>query len=100
MENKLTSIIVNNFTTESGAFYPTINLSFQLFGPKLHTAPMVLVNHALTGNSQVVGEAGWWTNLIGEDKTIDTNRYSIVAFNVPGTASCPVDFDSRQLPVD
>ena len=84
LENKPTTITIQNSTTESGAFYATINLSYQLFGPALHTAPIVLVNHALTGNSQVVGLKGWWNVLIGENRTIDTNKYTIIAFNVPG----------------
>ena len=84
LENKPTSITLQNFTTESGVFYAVLNLSFQVFGPELHTAPIVLVNHALTGNSQVVGEKGWWNDLIGEHKTIDTTKYTILAFNVPG----------------
>ena len=84
MENKPTSITLQNFTTESGAFYAVLNLSFQVFGLELHTAPIVLVNHALTGNSQVVGENGWWNDLIGASKTIDTTKYTILAFNVPG----------------
>lgn len=84
MENKPTHIALQNFTTESGAFYASINLSFQVFGQALHTAPIVLVNHALTGNSQVVGVTGWWNDLIGENKTIDTQKYTILAFNVPG----------------
>lgn len=84
MENKPTSIIINNFTTESGVFYASLNLSFEVFGLALNTAPIVLVNHALTGNSQVIGENGWWNSLIGESKTIDTQKYTILAFNVPG----------------
>lgn len=84
MENKPTSITLQNFTTEGGAFYASLNLSFQVFGPELHTAPIVLVNHALTGNSHVVGENGWWNDLIGANKTIDTTKYTILAFNVPG----------------
>ena len=84
MENKPTSITLQNFTTESGAFYAFLNLSFQVFGLELHTAPVVLVNHALTGNSQVVGENGWWDDLIGANKTIDITKYTILAFNVPG----------------
>jgi homoserine O-acetyltransferase len=84
LENKPTSITLQDFTTESGAFYAVLNLSFQVFGPELHTAPIVLVNHALTGNSQVVGENGWWNDLIGTNKTIDTTKYTILAFNVPG----------------
>jgi homoserine O-acetyltransferase len=31
-----------------------------------------------------VGAAGWWNDLIGENKTIDTQKYTILAFNVPG----------------
>ncbi len=84
MENTPTTITLQNFTTESGAFYAAFNLSYQLFGCELHTAPIVLVNHALTGNSQVVGSKGWWNVLIGENRTIDTNKYTIIAFNVPG----------------
>lgn len=84
MENKPTSIIVQNFTTESGVFYASLNLSFQVFGAALHTAPIVLVNHALTGNSQVIGTNGWWNILIGDNKTINTHKYTILAFNVPG----------------
>ena len=61
-----------------------ITLSYQLFGEALHTAPIVLVNHALTGNSNVCGKDGWWQDLIGENKCIDTNYYTVLAFNIPG----------------
>jgi len=43
-----------------------------------------LVNHALTGNSNVSGDDGWWKNIVGKDKCIDTNTYTILAFNIPG----------------
>ncbi len=84
LENKPTTITLKNFTTESGVVCPSINLSYQAFGPEINSAPIVLVNHALTGNSQVVGENGWWNDLIGVDKTIDIRKYTIVSFNVPG----------------
>ncbi len=84
LENKPTPITFQNFTTESGVIYATLNLSYQVFGPELNSAPIILVNHALTGNSQVIGASGWWNNLIGENKTIDTQKYTILAFNVPG----------------
>ncbi|MEY4011584.1 MAG: hypothetical protein RIT22_708 [Bacteroidota bacterium] len=84
LENKINQIQIQNFTTESGAQYPVIQLSYQVFGPSLNSAPIVLVNHALTGNSQVIGAQGWWNDLIGESKTIDTLKYTILAFNVPG----------------
>jgi len=59
-------------------------VTYQLFGKALGTAPVVLVNHALTGNSSVTGENGWWNNLIGEGKTIDTNKYTILSIDIPG----------------
>ena len=62
----------------------SIKLSYQLFGKPLHTAPVVLVNHALTGNSNVAGKEGWWNDLIGPKKVIDTNKYTVLAFNIPG----------------
>lgn len=74
---------IKKYTTYSGSSLD-ISLSYQLFGPELHTAPIVLVNHALTGNSDVAGEQGWWSALIGDDKCIDTKKYTVLCFNVPG----------------
>ncbi|NND15262.1 MAG: alpha/beta fold hydrolase, partial [Eudoraea sp.] len=71
------------FTTRSG-YSTELSLSYEVFGRPLHEAPIVLVNHALTGNSRVTGEGGWWNPLIGPGKCIDTNKYSILAFNIPG----------------
>jgi homoserine O-acetyltransferase len=31
-----------------------------------------------------VGDTGWWNDLIGVNKTIDTTKYTVLAFNVPG----------------
>ena len=74
---------IKDYTTLNGV-KQDIKLSYQLFGPQLHSAPIVLVNHALTGNSNVTGEEGWWAALIGDGKCIDTKRYTVLAFNVPG----------------
>lgn len=87
MENIPSPIIIQDFITESGALYSSLPLSFTLAGKPLHTAPIVLVNHALTGNANVTGENGWWNDLIGETKTIDTNHYTVLAFNVPGNGN-------------
>ncbi len=76
-------IEIPKYNTISGKTMP-INLSYQLFGCALHSAPVVLVNHALTGNSNVAGSKGWWNALIGPNKPIDTNHFTILAFNIPG----------------
>jgi homoserine acetyltransferase len=62
--------------------YP--KLKFSGFCAPLHS-PIILINHALTGNSQVIGESGWWNDIVGVDKTIDTRKY--VSFDVPGMVS-------------
>ncbi|MFH4964506.1 bifunctional aspartate kinase/homoserine dehydrogenase I [Gaetbulibacter sp. M235] len=84
MKKTLQHIIVKDYITESNVLISEIKLSYQLFGKELGSAPVVLVNHALTGNSNVAGDDGWWKDLIGDDKVIDTKQYTILAFNIPG----------------
>ncbi|MEM9361117.1 MAG: bifunctional aspartate kinase/homoserine dehydrogenase I [Bacteroidota bacterium] len=74
---------IKAFITQSGS-EQDLKLSYELFGLPLHSAPIVLVNHALTGNSNVTGKTGWWSDLIGEGKCIDTLKYTVLAFNIPG----------------
>ena len=81
--SQLHTLQLSNFKTESGFELP-LQLSYQVFGKPLHSAPIVLVNHALTGNSDVSGANGWWKDLIGSKKVIDTEEYTILAFNIPG----------------
>lgn len=76
-------IEILDFKTEHGKAV-SVTLSYQVFGKPLNETPVVLVNHALTGNSNVCGVDGWWKSLVGEDKCIDTNQYTILAFNIPG----------------
>lgn len=77
------NIKIANFLLLSGEVCK-INLSFQTFGLPIGMAPIVLVNHALTGNSNVAGEKGWWNDVVGENKVIDTKIYTVIAFNIPG----------------
>ena len=76
-------LAIKAFKTQSN-HTQDISLSYEHFGLPLNQAPVVLVNHALTGNSNVAGEGGWWSALIGPDKCIDTNRFAVLAFNIPG----------------
>ncbi|WP_373709427.1 alpha/beta fold hydrolase [Kaistella sp.] len=83
MKTSLQHLKLKNHLLISGKILD-IDLSYQLFGKDLHSAPVVLVNHALTGNSNVAGETGWWNSLIGENKIIDTHTFSVICFNIPG----------------
>ena len=84
MEYQLQHIKIKNFTTELGALIPEMNLSYQVFGQDLGSAPIILVNHALTGNSSVAGKQGWWRDIVGDEKAINTKTYTILSFNIPG----------------
>ncbi len=84
MENQLQHLKIKNFRTELGAAIPELNLSYQVFGQDLGSAPVVLINHALTGNSAVAGKEGWWSAIVGEEKAIDTHTYTVLSFNIPG----------------
>ncbi len=75
--------VVIDYTANNGISF-SMPLSYQTYGKPLLEAPIVLVNHALTGNSTICGDDGWWNELIGEAKCIDTNVYTILAFNIPG----------------
>ena len=80
----LQKIDILNFKLENGKLLSKTPLFYQTFGQPIGNAPVVIVNHALTGNSNVTGENGWWNDLIGENKIIDTNYFTIISFNIPG----------------
>jgi homoserine O-acetyltransferase len=82
MDN-LFKLNIKNYISENEKNFD-IELSYELFGQPLGQAPIVLVNHALTGNSSVTGKNGWWNSLIGQNKLIDTNDFTVLAFNFPG----------------
>jgi len=81
---EIRTISIKNFKTHSGAIYPKINLYYQQFGRQIGKAPIVLVNHSLTGDANLTGVGGWWTEIIGKGKIIDTDKYTILGFNIPG----------------
>ncbi|MGO3181537.1 MAG: alpha/beta fold hydrolase [Aequorivita sp.] len=82
--SNISHLIIEDYTTQSGFQFKNLPLTYQLFGKKLGTASIVLVTHALTGNSNVCGENGWWNALIGSEKCIDIDQYTILSFNIPG----------------
>ena len=72
--SEIRTISIKNFKTHSGAIYPKINLYYQQFGRQIGKAPIVLVNHSLTGDANLTGDEGWWTDIIGKGKIIDTDK--------------------------
>lgn len=77
------------FTLKSGAVLPQFDLVYETYG-KLNNAKTnaVLVCHALSGNHHVAGRyneddkyQGWWDNLIGPGKPLDTDRFFVIGVN-------------------
>jgi homoserine O-acetyltransferase len=77
---------------ELGGALPSVRLAYESWGalsPGRDNA--VLVLHAMTGDSHVVGEpgpghpsGGWWEGVIGPGLGIDTDRWFVVCPNVLG----------------
>ena len=87
----LHDVSIPDFRSERGESYPEVVLSYEVAGPPLGSAPLVLVCHALTGNSTVTGDEGWWNKLISEEGAISPTHYTILSFNIPGNA-----YDGRE----
>ena len=70
---------------ESGETLGPITLAYETFG-KLNKdkSNAILVLHALSGDAHAAGRDGWWSNLIGEGKGIDTDKYFVVCSNILG----------------
>jgi len=77
---------------EAGGRLPAVTLAYETWGtPSPDGDNAVLVLHALTGDSHVTGPAGpghrtagWWQELVGPGRPIDTDRWFVVAPNVLG----------------
>ena len=61
-----------------------VPLTYYISGPKVGTAPVVLINHPLTANAIFSGVDGWWNEIVGSRKVIDTDIYTVISFNIPG----------------
>lgn len=81
---------IGSLALEVGGRLPAVTIAYESWG-RLNAAGdnAVLILHALTGESHVASHGpedapGWWEQLVGPGKAIDTNRYFVVAPNVLG----------------
>ena len=74
---------------KSGETLPQFHLVYETYGT-LNTdkSNAVIICHALSGNHHVAGKyaetdknAGWWDNLIGPNKPLDTNKFFVIGLN-------------------
>ncbi len=76
-------------TLKSGQVLPEYHLVYETYG-KLNAdkSNAVMICHALSGNHHVAGKydesdknPGWWDNLIGPGKPLDTNKFFVIGLN-------------------
>ncbi|EWT03201.1 homoserine acetyltransferase [Intrasporangium oryzae NRRL B-24470] len=83
---------IGDLELERGGVLPDVRVAFETWGTLNEAADnVILIEHALTGDSHVVGEAGnghaspgWWQGLIGPGRPIDAADWFVVATNVLG----------------
>ncbi|MFV0496315.1 homoserine O-acetyltransferase MetX [Mycobacterium sp.] len=91
-EGEIGVVDIGPLTLESGAVLDDVHIAVQRWGelsPNRDNVVMVL--HALTGDSHITGPAGpghptpgWWDGVAGPGAPIDTGRWCAVATNVLG----------------
>ncbi|MEV0293363.1 homoserine O-acetyltransferase [Nocardia sp. NPDC050710] len=91
-DGRLGMIAIGDVLLENGAVVPDAHLAVQRWGELSPTLDnVVLVEHALTGDSHVVGEPddihplpGWWDGMVGPGAPVDTDEWCVIATNVLG----------------
>lgn len=76
-------------TLKSGQVLPQFNLIYETYGElNADKSNAVLICHALSGHHHVAGKhsendknPGWWDNLIGPGKPLDTNKFFVIGLN-------------------
>jgi homoserine O-acetyltransferase len=76
-------------TLKSGEVLPQYDLVYETYGTlNADKSNAVMICHALSGHHHVAGKyaetdkhAGWWDNLIGPGKPLDTNRFFVIGLN-------------------
>ncbi len=76
-------------TLKSGVVLPQFDLVYETYGELNATKNnAVIVCHALSGTHHVAGKyaesdksAGWWDNLVGPNKPLDTNKFFVIGLN-------------------
>lgn len=83
--------LTEGLTLDSGAVLGEVEVAYRTYGElNAEGNNAVLVCHALTGDQYLAephpltGKPGWWANVVGAGKPIDTERYFVICANVLG----------------
>lgn len=101
MDNKSIGLVKTQYFTferdsflelECGEKLESVTLAYETYG-KLDSSKTnaILICHALSGDANAAGyhdekedKPGWWDNMVGPGKGIDTNKYFVICSNVIG----------------
>ena len=80
-----------NLKLVSGSSFEKFKIAYKTFG-QLNTKKnnAILICHALTGDqyiaekNPITGRDGWWSRMVGPNKSIDTNKFFVICSNVLG----------------
>lgn len=84
----------NPLYLQSGRILEPYDIAYATYGEiNENKDNVILICHALSGSQYCCGENieamggknGWWNNLIGDGKAIDTNKYFVICTNVLGS---------------
>ncbi|MEI0564799.1 homoserine O-acetyltransferase MetX [Brachyspira pulli] len=74
-----------SFKFENGASIDELTIAYTTAGNlNVHKDNAILICHAFTGDADVLT---WWSNFVGKNKAIDTNKYFVICSNVLGGCS-------------
>ncbi|KRE25265.1 homoserine O-acetyltransferase [Mycobacterium sp. Soil538] len=91
-EGEVGIVDIGPLTLENGAVLDDVSIAFQRWGElSPNRDNVVVVLHALTGDSHITGPAGpghptpgWWDGVAGPGAPIDTDRWCAISTNVLG----------------
>jgi homoserine O-acetyltransferase len=91
-DGELTVVNIGALTLESGTVLDDVSIAVQRWGELSPTRDnVVVVLHALTGDSHITGPSGpdhptpgWWDGVAGPGAPIDTDRWCAISTNVLG----------------
>ena len=82
------------YRLETGGVLKGIDVLYEECGAPMRDDNVIFICHALTGDAHVAGirpgeerPSGWWENMVGPGRGIDTNKFHVICANVLGGCS-------------
>jgi homoserine O-acetyltransferase len=93
---------------ESGRILPSYKIAYETYGElNEDSSNIIIITHALSGSHHAAGyyegdrKPGYWNDLIGDGKAIDTKKYFVIATNNIGScfgSTGPMSLDENGKP--